>query len=636
MGPAAALHTSATGRRPPGANYRDGAAHFCVWAPEAERVELVVESDSRSYELTRDTEGYFHGTYSLAPGALYRYRVDDRGPYPDPCSRFQPHGTHGPSLLIAADDFPCTDSLWRGTSLRGQVIYELHIGTFTKEGTFDAALARLPYLRELGITVIELLPIVECAGRWNWGYDGAQFYAPAHVYGDYEALKRFVDAAHRQGLAVILDVVYNHLGPDGNYLTCFSPYYLSRAYRTEWGEALNYDGEHATPVRELIIDNACYWVEQFHVDGFRLDATQSIFDSSQPHVIAELVQRARAVAQPRELIVIAENEPQRSEHLEPLEHGGQGLDGMWNDDFHHCARVALTGSRDGYLFDYLGRSQEFVSCAKRGFLYQGQHHTRQRQPRGSLLRGQPAWSCVHFLQNHDQIANTYTGQRLITLCAPARLRAMTALLLLGPQTPLLFMGEEFGSRQPFTFFADHEPELALRVHEGRRDFLAQFTAYATPQARKQIPDPAASATFLACKLDWSNATEPNVWLNLYRDLLRLRREDPVLRLQGEHGLDGATLSESAFVLRWSSNGDERLLVLNLGTELPLAPASEPLLAPPRGRTWQLAWSSEDPAYGGSGAISPVDHDAPGWHLPANCAALLQPAALKLLALEEDR
>jgi maltooligosyltrehalose trehalohydrolase len=503
----------------------------------------------------------------------------------------------------------------------------MHIGAFTRSGTFDAACERLEWLAQLGITMLEVLPVAEFPGRWNWGYDGVQLFAPSHRYGDHDAFKRFVDRAHQLGLAVILDVVYNHLGPDGDYLRCFSPHYYSTRHCTEWGESLNLDDARWPGARELVLCNARYWIEQFHLDGFRLDATQSIHDDSQPHVVAELVQVARRAAGQREIVVIAENEPQRGEHLLPVEQGGLGLDAMWNDDFHHTARVAATGMRDGYFRDYTGSSQELLSAVRRGFLYQGQHYHWQQQPRGSPLRGLPAQTCVHFIQNHDQVGNSVRGDRLHSLTSPARYRALTALLLLGPQTPLLFMGQEFMSSSRFMFFADHEPQLAAKVHAGRRQFLGQFRAYAAEAAQQAIADPAAADTFLDCRLDWTEAQTHAPAVLLHRELLRLRREDPLLARQCYRLLDGATLGPHALLLRWfDEQSEDRLLLLNLGSELMLDPAPEPLLAPPWRADWSLLWSSEDLRFGGSGIASPA---LPGgrWRIAGECAVLLRAVPL---------
>ena len=612
-----------------GALYDNGAAHFRVWAPDASRVDVIVEDAAGTrIGLHKSPDGYFSGSdTTLAAGARYRYEVDGEGPWPDPCSRYQPDGPHGPSLLTA-NDFEWQDASWRGIHLKGQVIYELHVGTFTAEGTFDAVIDKLEHLARLGVTAIELLPQAECPGRFNWGYDGVQLWAPYHVYGTPESLKRLVDRAHAIGIGVILDVVYNHLGPDGNYLKKFSAHYFSKRYETDWGEALNFDGEQSAGTRDFVIGNALYWMREFHLDGLRLDATQSIFDASSLHIVAELIERARAAATPRNIIVVAENEPQRGEQLLPKERGGYGLDAMWNDDFHHSARVALTGSRDGYFHDYTGRAQELLSATKYGFLYQGQYYPWQKQRRGSPLRGQPAWSCIHFIQNHDQVGNTFVGDRLHHGCAPDRYRAITALFLLGPQTPMLFMGQEFASSRRFKFFADHNPQLQTLVHAGRREFLRQFVGYSSDAAQAVIPAPGADASFNESKLDWSEATTHAESLKLHTDLLRLRREDPVISQQLGTSIDGATLGEHAFVLRWFDDvhGD-RLLVVNLDRQINEVALAEPLLAPQLGCDWVLVWTSNALDYGGTGGIAPLDPDG-RWNLSANYAALLRCAPME--------
>ena len=601
-----------------------GESQFRVWAPRASNVEVVFEdAPAQPLGLTREPNGYFSGSTSAAV-SLYKYRVDGTGPWPDPCSRFQPQGVHGPSLIVDPAAFRWSDAKWPGARLHGQVLYEMHIGTFTPAGTFDAAIGKLAYLRELGITMLEVMPVAECPGRWNWGYDGVQLFAPYHVYGDHEGFKRFVDGAHALGIAVILDVVYNHLGPDGNYLKCFSPHYFSTRHQTEWGEALNLDDEHAQGTRDFILGNARYWLSEFHLDGLRLDATQSIFDDSRPHILEDLARTARATAHPRSIVVISENEPQHAHQLLPPERGGFGLDAMWNDDFHHAAKVALTGTRDGYFGDYTGRAQEFVSCVRRGFLYQGQWYPWQKKTRGTSAAGLPAETLVVFLQNHDQVGNTFLGDRVHATTAPGRYRALMALTLLGPQTPMLFMGQEFAASARFMFFADHHEELAALVHKGRREFLSQFRAYADEAAQERVPAPHDEATFSGSKLDWREAEQNAEALAFHRDLIQLRACDPVISQQDRTKLDGATLSEQAFVLRWfdADHGD-RLLVINLDRELPLAPPSEPLLAPSPGANWQLLWSSEDPRYGGHGVTMPVADDGHGeWRLGAQSAVLL--------------
>lgn len=603
--------------------FRDADAwRFVVWAPERGRVELRLETpDSpRTLALQPAGKGYFSVTARAPEGARYGYLVDGEGPWPDPCSRSQPDGPHGLSALVDTAAFAWTDSAWRGLTLPGQVFYELHVGAFTPAGTFDAARAELPRLATLGITVIELMPVAEFPGRFNWGYDGVQLFAPFHGYGEPAALARFIDAAHAQGIGVILDVVYNHLGPDGNYLGKFSPYYVSPRYANEWGDALNFDGPHSHGVRSFFLENARYWIGQFHFDGLRLDATQSIHDSSAPHILAEIAAAARAAAAGRSIVLVGENEPQDLRCLHAPSQGGFGLDGLWNDDFHHAARVAATGRHHGYFTDYRGSAQELISATKRGFLYQGQWYRWQGKRRGTPVTDEPAAAFITFTQNHDQVANTFDGQRLHRLTTPALERALTALLLLAPQTPLLFMGQEFAASTPFPFFADHGAALRDAVHEGRRDFLAQFPAYAAADARARIADPADPATFESAKLSAAQLPAGAQVTQLYRDLLTLRRNDAVLKRQDRFALDGAVLGERAFALRWSggaADGD-RLLVVNLGAALDLAVVPEPLLAPPVDHDWRCVWDSEEPRYGGSG-IAPV-HEQGRWNLPATHAA----------------
>lgn len=609
-----------------GAEVRRDDVFFRVWATKCQRVEVVIEKDNDEHPvpLTAETDGYFSGLVShLKAGALYWYRLDGQHQYPDPCSRFQPYGPHGPSQVVDPFAFTWSDADWPGMRLPGQVIYELHIGTFTEEGTFAAAIRELPELQHIGVTLIEVLPIAEFPGRWNWGYDGVDLYAPTHNYGDAHAFRRFVDAAHRLGVGVILDVVYNHLGPEGNYLSAFSDNYFTERYATDWGAAINFDGPHSRAAREFFIRNACYWVNEFHLDGLRIDATQNIYDRGSFHLLAELSQRVRDVAKPRELVLVAENEPQDLVCVTPVASGGYGLDAMWNDDFHHSARVALTGRKEAYYSDYRGQAQELLSTIKRGFLYQGQRYHWQKQSRGTFVTTQPAAAFVLFTENHDQVANTLSGERLTNLTSPGRYRALMTLMLLAPGTPMLFMGQEFGSSQPFLYFADHaDPTLAESVYKGRKAFLAQFPSYATLEAQAAVPNPADPATFARSKLDFSERITHAPLYVFHQDLLRLRREDPLIARQDRTRLDGAVLSSDALLIRFfgDDNTTDRLLIVNLGLDLDYIPAPEPLLAPITNGWWDVQWSSEDPRYGGSGIIKPCGPD--GWRIPGASATFL--------------
>lgn len=619
-------------RLPIGAEVRAGpdrtpaGAHFRVWAPAHPHAALLVESGAAAglHPLAPEPHGYFSTFLPQArPGDLYRFHLgDDPTPYPDPASRFQPQGPHGPSQLIDPSSFRWTDPAWRGLSPAGQILYELHIGTFTEEGSFAAATAQLPALAHLGVTVVEIMPLADFPGRFGWGYDGVNLFAPCHLYGDPDDLRRLVDQAHALGLGVILDVVYNHLGPDGNFLAAFSPRYFSDRHRTEWGAALNFDGPDAGPVREFFLANAACWISEFHLDGLRLDATQSVFDESQDPILAALADRARAAGEGRSIYIVAEDESQRAHLVRPRQLGGQGLDALWNDDFHHSALVAATARAEAYYSDYLGTPQELISAAKWGYLYQGQFYSWQKQRRGSPALDLHPARFIHYLENHDQVANSAAGRRLHQRTSPGLLRALTALLLLGPGTPLLFQGQEFASSRPFLYFADHGADLAAKVRAGRHAFLAQFPSLARPEIQRVLPDPGDPRTFQQCQLDHRERDLHPETYALHRDLCLLRRTDPALRAQRQHGLDGAVLGPRALALRFfcAEHGD-RLLLVNLGTDLHLRPAPEPLLAPPPGCLWELRWSSEDPGYGGEGT-PPVDLD--GIHVPGAAAVLLLP------------
>jgi maltooligosyltrehalose trehalohydrolase len=624
------MHLSITRRMPVGAELcGDGETHFRVWAPERKSVVVVSDNEFKPVTLEREANGYFSGFARAAAGMRYKFELDGGEAYPDPASRFQPQGPHGWSEIVNAGTFAWTDHDWPGIQLRGQVIYELHLGTFTREGTWTAASSKLEYLRDTGITVIELMPVADFPGRFGWGYDGVQPYAPAGIYGAPDDMRSFVNRAHSLGVAVILDVVYNHLGPDGNYLPKFSPFYLTDKYKTDWGQAINFDGEQSGPVREFFRENAAYWIREFHLDGLRLDATQDIHDQSEPHILAEISQAARAAAGNRSILLIGENEPQHTRLIRPIVAGGYGLDALWNDDYHHTATVALTGKADAYYTDYRGSAQELLSAVKYGYLYQGQWYRWQKQRRGASTLGLLRATMVNFLQNHDQVANSARGQRAHELTSPGMLKAATALTLLAPGTPMLFQGQEFAASCPFLFFADHKPELATKIREGRVEFLEQWRSLKLPEMRECFDDPASASTFERSKLNHSEIQKHAELYALHRDLLRLRKRDPVISLQGDCGIDGAVLSPACLMVRFFSPTyrDDRLLLVNLGAQLDLNPAPEPLLAPPEHREWAKLWSSDDPQYGGCGTAA-LDGDE-NWKVPGQAAILLYPTNTKL-------
>ena len=580
-----------------------------------------------------DRDGYFSGLVAdVHAGALYKYRLDGSDWYPDPASRFQPEGPHEYSQVIDPDAYTWRTRDWAGAGIQGQVVYEMHIGTFTEEGTFRSAAEHLDYLADTGITVLEIMPVHEFPGRFGWGYDGVHPFASTRLYGTPDDFRAFVDRAHELGIGVILDVVYNHLGPDGNYFAAFSPHYFTPKHQTDWGEAINFYDEQSGPVREFFIANAGYWIREFRLDGLRLDATQNIYDESPDHILAAVTREVRKAAEGRPTIVIGENEPQEVKLIRTPEKGGYGMDALWNDDLHHTAMVRLTGHNEAYYTDYLGTPQEFVSAAKYGYLYQGQWYKWQNQRRGTPAFGLPPYAFVTFIQNHDQVANSARGQRAHALAGPGLHKAMTAALLLMPGTPMLFQGEEFAASSPFLYFADHKPEIAVLVQEGRRKFLGQFRSLAVRDMWGCFADPSAEDTFHRSKLDHSERErgQHRETLNLIRDVLGWRREDPVLKLQGSKGLDGAVLTPDSFVLRYfSGDGDDRLVVVNFGIDLHLNPAPEPLLAPPADMEWDILWSSEGPGYGGCGA-PPVD-TVENWIIPGRATLLLKPAPKKRTA-----
>jgi maltooligosyltrehalose trehalohydrolase len=605
--------------------------HFRVWAPKARELDVVVEYGPNSkrtfHPLSPEQGGYYSGALDVGVDTRYWFRVN-RGEkfYPDPASRFQPEGPHGPSIIIDPGQFQWTDSQWPGpgaTGLKGQTIYEMHIGTFTKEGTWRAATDQLAELARIGITVIEIMPIADFPGKFGWGYDGVNLFAPSHLYGTPDDLRSFINRAHSLGVAVILDVVYNHFGPDGNYLGIFSGDYLIREKENEWGDTINFDGANSGPVREFFMTNGRYWIEEFHFDGFRFDAIHAIRDRSSEYIIGAVGRAARKAAGSRSIILVAENDLQEAKMARPRSEGGDDLDGLWNDDFHHSAVVALTGRNEAYFSDYLGAPQEFISAAKYGFLYQGQARSWRKALRGTSTFGIAPEVFVCFIENHDQIANTGPGQRLRFRTSPSRYRAMTGLLLLGPWTPLLFQGQEFGASGPFLFFADAgDSSVRGGTHRGRAKLLAPFLSLTEEETWKSLPAPDDPDVFARCKLDFSQREKNRELYDLHVDLLKLRREDSRFRQQSSGEIDGAVLGRLSFVLRYFSEAnDDRLLLVNFGEGQVLHPVSEPLLAPLAGHKWETLWTSDSPRYGGAGSVALAIQEQ--WILPAESAVALR-------------
>jgi maltooligosyltrehalose trehalohydrolase len=622
-----------------GAEVTSNGVSFRVWAPERERVDLVLHAHDTSIALERDDDGFWSVlTDSAAPGDLYSYRLNgDAHDYPDPAARYLPEGPHGPAQVVDPTTFAWTDQAWPGISPRDHVIYELHIGTFSPVGTWAGAEAKLSLLKELGVTTVEIMPVAEFDGAFGWGYDGVAWYAPSHLYGTPDGLRHFVDHAHGLGLAVLLDVVYNHFGPSGNYTSTFSPFYASEA-QTEWGHGLNYDGANAHGMRSLAIDNAAYWIDEFHFDGLRLDAIHAIEDRSDEHVVSAIVKAATAAGKGRRIFLIGEDEPQDARLLRQhtLTGVGSGLTALWNDDFHHSATVALTGRRHAYFSDYRGDANEWLTAIRRGFIFQGQYSKWQGKSRGHPTRNIPLRSFICFLENHDQVANSLWNARLWQQCMPAQHRAMTALLLLGPWTPMLFQGQEWNSSAPFRYVAGFSGELAALVRHGRTEFLSQFPGCAAhPEI---IRDPADAQSFEESRLRWSERSLPDHAraLRLHRDLLHLREHDPALGKGAAVTvrLVAALLNSRCVAVRYyfdqgrqETQGYDRLLLVNLGQDFEIERITEPLLAPPIEAgldAWRTLWCSEDPSYGGHGCAE-LCSAGEGWLVPAAATVLLAPA-----------
>jgi maltooligosyltrehalose trehalohydrolase len=592
-----------------------------LWAQGCGRAE--VEIDGRLHALTSLKDGYFGSLIEgVGAGARYRFRLDGGPAVPDLASRCQPDGNDGASMVVDPT-FDWTDSGWTGVSRQDAVLYELHIGTFTPEGTWAAAAEKLPLLKALGVTILQVMPVGTFKGKFGWGYDVTLPYAPFAPYGTPHDMRRFVDQAHAEGLGVILDVVYNHVGM-GDHFRHYGDHWFSRDADTEWGASFNYDGPHNRAVRGYICGNAAYWIEEFHLDGLRIDAAQALHDKSAVHILTELTAAARAAAGKRSIYVHVENQPQERLMIKSPEAGGHGVDSMLNDDFQHAVRVAATGHDDYYYRDYRGTPQELVSALKYGFLYQGQRSDMRDKAYGTPNLDTPPEHFVHFLENHDQVANSARGFRLPALMSPARLRAVTALLLLGPQTPCLFQGQEWGPANPFLYFMALEGDEAAAVAEGRHKSLSNFPGVGDPAMQVLLADPADPKTFNASKLDWSERERHAQLVRLHTDLLKLRRELPGLRQSTpDRRIDGAVIGDAALLMRYrtSTPDQDLMLMLNLGRDLQLGVVAEPLLAPPDGHGWQLHWSSEHPEYDGAGR-RPADPER-FWILPGDCALLFR-------------
>jgi maltooligosyltrehalose trehalohydrolase len=580
-----------------GATYLgDGRCQFLVWAPLASRVEVhLVSPEERIFPLARDAQGY-HGATSegVAPGYRYLYHLDAERERPDPASRFQPQGVYGPSQ-VADPSFPWGDRGWSGLPLEEYIIYELHVGTFSGEGTFEAVIPHLDELKALGVTAVELMPVAQFPGERNWGYDGACLFAVQDSYGGPEGLRRLVNACHRQGLAVVLDVVYNHFGPEGNYLADFGPYFTGR-YQTPWGAALNFDDPFSDEVRRFFIENASYWLTEFHIDALRLDALHSILDISSYPFIAELAARfhEQAAKLKRRAYLIGESAANDARLIRAPERGGYGLDAQWNDDFHHALHVLLTGEQDGYYQDF-GGLEQLVKAFREGFVYSGQYSQYRKRRHGVASGDIPAHRFVVFAQNHDQVGNRINGERLSQIVSFEGLKLAAGIVLLSPFLPLLFMGEEYGEKAPFPYFVSHsEPALIEAVRRGRREEFASF------QWSGEIADPQDEATFLSARLDRSLRGEGwhGTLLEFYKELIRLRRETPALARLSKSTMEVRGLEDGLLLVRRWSEGSQAVLLFNLSREP--GPVAVPM---PPGR-WHKRLDSAEERWRGGGSTIP--------------------------------
>jgi maltooligosyltrehalose trehalohydrolase len=590
----------------------DGTTTFRVWAPGARTVDLELDG-KRRHHLEKHGGGWFAATLEAGHGQDYGYVLNGGRTRPDPASRWQPDGVHGASRLYDPGLVQWSDAGWRAPALSSGAVYELHVGTFTTEGTFGAAAAHLEEIAALGVTHVEVMPVNAFNGELGWGYDGVGWYAVHEPYGGPAAFARFVDACHRAGLAVILDVVYNHLGPSGNYLPDFGPYVTDR-YQTPWGGALNLDGPGSDEVRAFVVENALGWFSDFHADGLRLDAVHALVDTSAVHILAELADATKALAAQlgRPLELIAETDRSDPQTIRPREVGGQGLDAQWADDLHHAIHVAVTGEREGYYADYRGLP-DVGRAYRRGFVYGGRYSPYRQRTVGAPLPDEvPGHRLVACIQNHDQVGNRAQGDRLTRIADPPLVRCAILLLCAAPSVPMLFMGEEYGEVAPFAYFTGHpEPDLARAVREGRRAEFAAFSSFTGT-----VPDPQDPETRNGSVLDRSAATtsEGRARRLLWTDLLHLRRTHPALG-NGRRDLVRvlAATDTTLAIARGDPRAEPVLVVANLGT----GPAGVP--APP-GR-WTVALSTEEPHYGGQGAAA-IEAAGGAVTLPPRCAALL--------------
>ena len=560
-----------------GAVVQEQGTTFEVWAPEARTIDLIIEN--KSHPITHALQFSEDGKWrcflpDVTAGEFYRYRINGDRVLPDPASRFQPHGVHGPSQVINPHLFDWSDRNWQGIRIRDAILYELHVGTFSQEGTFAGVERRLPYLADLGVTVIELMPLGDFPGNRNWGYDGVALFAPARCYGTPEDLRRLINSAHALGIAVLIDVVYNHFGPDGAYAPSFSPYYFSSQHTTFWGDAVNLDGPHSAPVRSFFIENALYWLHEFHVDGLRLDATHSMIDDSQKHFVRELVTRVRNAVQHREILLIAEDHRNLAYMVKPEAEEGWGLDAVWSDDFHHEVRRLLARDTQGYFCDYKGSILDLSKTIQNGWIFTGQYSEYYKADRGTDPKGIDPQRFVFFLQNHDQVGNRAQGERLNHQIDDASYRAASTLFLCAPETPLLFMGQEWGANTPFCYFTDHHEELGRLVRAGRMNEFRHFSTLS------EMPDPQSTDTFFNSKMNWLELDfeRHKCLFRLYRALIEIRKKETAIHAPTSHLI--SPIGEKGLLLKLQAGSTTIFVAVQLkdGGVFPLSGEYEVVLS----------------------------------------------------------
>ena len=582
-----------------GSNYLgNGRCEFTVWAPAYEEVAVqLVSPTQRLLPMQKDEWGYFKIlAEDIEPGTLYFYKLSGKEDKPDPASHSQPKDVHGPSEVVDHSKMIWTDAGWAGIPLEEMIIYELHVGTFTPEGTFEAIIPRLEELYQFGVNAIELMPIGQFPGNRNWGYDGVFPYAPQHSYGGSEGLKKLVDAAHQQGISIILDVIYNHFGPEGNYMSDYGPYFTAH-YKTAWGNAINFDNAYSYGVRNYFLENALYWFENFHIDALRLDASDHIYDIGVKHFLQELAENVETLSkkQGRKLYLTAENDLSDPKIIRSIESGGYGIDAQWNDAFHHCLHTLLTGEQAGYYKDY-GTCQQMAKAFKEGFVYSGQYSPFRKKFHGGDSSDMPGQQFVVFTQNHDQVGNRMLGERLTHLVSFEALKLAAGVLLLSPNVPLIFMGEEYAEDAPFLYFVSHsDPDLVTAVREGRKKDFADF------HLKGEFIDPFSPDTFHKCQLNWNKRQEGKykIMLELYQHLIQFRRTIPALKEFNKQNLKTSFIEENKviFLHRWIQNS-QIFCIMNFNDKDVTFKATLP------SSNWQKILDSSEPKWMGSGSTMP--------------------------------